>query len=473
MPKKSKKSQPKRATRTGVQPNVDSNKDSIEDWADDAKSPGGRDDSATEDEEQQEFKTPATRKTPRKKTKTPKENVNMKLPGADEDDANEGEGRRGSSEAKNYARKVTRSKRNSDLTSPSDLSRVSTAAPSPALEQDGPQDDEESEAEVEQPLLTQEEEEGEPEVDKDEVVAKQAAANDSTEQLELASPEDFGMGGGDYESDEGDADPLAPPTAADSSDEEDQGPEEGAKKAEDQIDGLDSDEDQGANNDFDHDDDVDGPGYNMVHDPETPEAVRAARAKKEKEKIEKRKGRKKKGHADSDTEATEDSSKATPKPKKGKKQKNKKRSVVFSPQGLPAGNRDYEHIPIGAFIQGSPDDDDGGPRRSKRAKIAPLEFWRNEKMEYGAHEEEGELGEAFGNMPVVNGIQKANPTTYKKKKVPPSAAAGKKKKKGSKGVVEEEEEFDSRKLKKKYKYIEGNEAYLWDDVNEDTGDQSK
>ena len=95
-------------------------------------------------------------------------------------------------------------------------------------------------------------------------------------------------------------------------------------------------------------------------------------------------------------------------------------------------------------------------------------------MEYVAHDEDGELGEAFGNMPIVGAIQKANPTPYKKKKVPP-AAGGKKKKKGSgsKGVVEEEEEFDSRKLRKKWKYLDGQDAYLWDDVNEDTGDQSK
>ncbi|KAL3923695.1 MAG: hypothetical protein SGARI_006168, partial [Bacillariaceae sp.] len=229
MPKTKKKSQTKKGARTGVE--TKANNESIEEWIDSTKSPGR--DSATEDDDdnnqqRKEPKTPAAKK--KKKTKTPKESVSMKLRGADDEDEASGDQggdrRSASSAARNYARKVTRSGKKSDLTSPSDLSRVSTAAPSPALEQDVPQDDnddndnnfptadgEESDVEVEQPLLTQEEEEGEAEASKDEVVAKQAAANESGEKLELASPEDFNMGGHDYESDEGEADPLAPPMA--------------------------------------------------------------------------------------------------------------------------------------------------------------------------------------------------------------------------------------------------------------------
>jgi hypothetical protein len=487
---KSRKSPGRRGARTGVETNNVPNGDSIEQWIDSTKSPERRNEAREEEEQQShEPETPPPKKTAKKKTKTPKENVSMKLSGADEDDGSkdQGDDRRfssGSSEARDYARKVIRSSRKSDLTSPSELSRVSTAAPSPAPDEDITEDNNEnsnnfpaddrheSDIEVENPMLTQEEE-NEPEVAREEDVAKQAAIKNSAETTEVASPDDdFNMGGNDYESDG--ADPMLPPTGDDFSDDEDRVPptdEEAAKKTEEQIDGLEeSDNENDANDDFD-DEDNEGPGYNMVHDPETPEAVRAARAKREKENLEQRKGRKKKRRSDSDTDATQESSKATPKPKKGKRQKNTKRSVVFSPQGIPIANREYDRIPIGAFIESSPED--GGPRRSKRAKIKPLEFWRGEKMEFGAHDEEGELAEAFGNMPVVKEIQKANPTPYKKKKVPAAAGGKKKKKSNDKGGVDEREEFDSRKLRRKYKYIDGEEAYLWDDSNEDAGDQSK
>ncbi|KAL7513972.1 hypothetical protein ACHAXN_012494 [Cyclotella atomus] len=53
-----------------------------------------------------------------------------------------------------------------------------------------------------------------------------------------------------------------------------------------------------------------------------------------------------------------------------------------------------------------------GPRRSTRNRIAPLEFWRNERQVYGTHRESGMLGEAMGNMPVVIGVQRAAGVTY-------------------------------------------------------------
>ncbi|KAL3925126.1 MAG: hypothetical protein SGILL_000614 [Bacillariaceae sp.] len=469
---KPSRSQPKRGTRTGVETNAPQ-AGSIEDLIDSAKSPA-RDPAAEEEEEhQQDLKTPSTRRSPKRKTKTPKQHVSMKLPGAGtngEDDSNEEHNRK----AKNYVSKLNRAVKKSGLTSPSELSRVSTAGPSPAIDQDVPDEEEDDddddhnfpaddgeESDIENALQSREEEDEKAEIDdNEEVVAKQAAAKD-----QFASPDaDFNVGGNEDDSDEGD--PLAPPTADDSSDDEDRVPpteEETANKMEGQIDGLESDNEINANDDFDdHDDEEEGPGYNMVHDPETPEAVRAARARKEKENMEQRKGRKKKRRSDSDTEAT-------PKPKKGKRQKKSNRRVAFSPKGIQIGNRDYDHIPIAAFVEGSPQDDSDrdGPRRSSRAKLKPLEYWRGEKMEYGAHEEEGYVGEAFGNMPVVKEIRKARPTPYKKKKVPISAAGKKKKVVTAKGSADEVE-FDSRKLRRKYKYIDGEEAYLWDDSNEDT-----
>lgn len=160
--------------------------------------------------------------------------------------------------------------------------------------------------------------------------------------------------------------------------------------------------------------------------------------------------------------------------KKGtkKQKKRKKRNVIFSPKGIPTGNRDYEMVPIGTLIEGSPDE--AGPRRSRRAKVKPLEYWRNEKMEYGAHNEDGYMGEVFGNMPVVTGIQKALPTPYKKRKPQVndrSAVAKKKRRKNFIDDEDEEEEFDSKKLRKRYSYLDGEEAYLWDDAADNAADQ--
>lgn len=43
-------------------------------------------------------------------------------------------------------------------------------------------------------------------------------------------------------------------------------------------------------------------------------------------------------------------------------------------------------------------------RRSTRTKFRPLKFWENERLLYGAHNENGFLG----GMPVVNGVQRAS-----------------------------------------------------------------
>ena len=437
-------------------------------------------------------------KTSRKKktVKTPKRQVNMKLPGAseeqeqvDSDDEEEEEGEKVSTKAMNYAKKLRR--KGGNFTSPSDLSRVSTAPYSPRDDEDRKESAEsesksnqEDDSEIENALLTQAEEGGEEagltgENDDGDVIARQAAAKGNTENLQPASPEDeFPVGGGDdYEEEDDEGDDLGPPVLPDdySEDEEKEGGQqsETKKKNDNDIGGLDNSDDEkndsvdASANDYDNDDD-EGPGFNMVHDPETPETVRENRAKKEKEKLrnvkDKKKKKKKNSESDSDDDDDEEEdSKSTPKVKKGKKQKKKKkRNVVFSPQGIPIANRDYESVPIGALVEGSPDDDEDGSRRSKRAKVKPLQYWRNEKMEYGAHNEDGYIGEAFGNMPVVTGIQKALPTPYKKRKQPKNNAGAKKN--GKKQVSsnakgnDQEEEFNSKKLRKRYKFHDGEEV---------------
>merc|ERR1711865_142070 len=176
---------------------------------------------------------------------------------------------------------------------------------------------------------------------------------------------------------------------------------------------------------------------------------------------------KKKTESESDIDADEniDESQFTPKMKKGtkKQKKRKKRNVIFSPKGIPTGNRDYEMVPIGTLIEGSPDE--AGPRRSRRAKVKPLEYWRNEKMEYGAHNEDGYMGEVFGNMPVVTGIQKALPTPYKKRKPQVNDRSAVAKKKRRKNFIDDDDKDKVEKRQFDSKMMDENN-YNDDDKNE-------
>jgi hypothetical protein len=448
----------------------------------------------------------ATRKSHRRKVKTPREGVEMELPGGGEVDDEEGGGR---TKAREYLRKLKRKGESgvrTNFTSPSDLSRVSTAPPTPASRDEKKDDDdddevedalevaaqEESGDEIEHPLLTQEVEEKGIATQGNDAVQRQVAASSSCDKSENASsPEaDFPIG-----DDENDGDDLAPPALDDDySDHEDLQEDQltetrrkgdSSEKSNDRITGLESDHDDGDgldnNADYDdNDDDKEGSGFNMVHDPETPETLRAERARKEKENIKLKRNKKKtKQKSESESEGgdeNDETSKVTAKTTTGKTQKQKKkRSVIFSPKGIPIANRDYETVPIGALVEGSPEED--GPRRSKRAKVKPLEYWRGEKMEFGAHHEEGELAEVFGNMPVVTGIQKALPTPYRKRKQPENNSGVKKKSikatsTGSKGPPDNEE-FDGRKLRRRYKFLDGQEAYLHDEFHDEPLDQSK
>ncbi len=412
----------------------------LDGWLDSAQSPeGDSKQKATATASPKEDKLASGKKAARKKkVKTPKQRVEMELKGAQNEDSTEGE--TDSSSAKKYVSK---------LKSPSDLSKVSTVAYSPQSE--GSNEDEETGGvDDSEALLTQEN------------VANHAA-NAADDNLAIADDE-FPVNDGD--------DDLAPPLLP-----QDSSNDEESKKEDSEDEKIESG--SFGNND-DYDDGDDGPGFNMVHDPETPLTVREQRAKKEMDKIrEERRKKNRENGIDTESEDNDDDDEENNKSamlKKNKKSKKKdNRRVVFSPKGIPIANRDYQTVPIGAYVEGSPDE--GGPRRSRRAKFKPLEFWRGEKIQYGAHEEHGFIGKAFGDMPVVTGVQKALPTPYKKRKQVTKKSGGNKssRKNDSSDAIESvgDEEFDSKKLRRKYEIDDGEEAFLYDDINELNSDQSK
>jgi centromere protein C len=186
----------------------------------------------------------------------------------------------------------------------------------------------------------------------------------------------------------------------------------------------------------DDEDDKEGEGFAIIHDPETPESVRTERIQKERER------KKKSKHKKKDVASVAETSVQSKKPKRSKK------TVTYSsPMGYPAGNREYEFVPVSDF-KDSPHDD--GRRRSRRARTKPLAFWKNERPLYEAHNETGILGEAMGNMPVITAFIAAQPTPYKKRKIHAVASKPNKNKsaKQARVVDVEDTSFDSRKLRK-------------------------
>ena len=227
------------------------------------------------------------------------------------------------------------------------------------------------------------------------------------------------------------------------------------------------------NLDDSEEDNKEGEGFNMVHDPETPDSVRDERIRQEKEMKNKRKNEQKRKATLKDVEPGESTDTETP-AKSTKSRKTKKRvRIMDSPAGYPAGPRDYEAVPISDYKQ-SPEE---GVRRSRRPRCKPLAFWKNERLEYGPHDERGDVGEAMGNMPVVQKVIKALPTPYKKRKLPETTKkGGKGHGKGGRGkrpADPAETPFDAKKLKKKYEYIDGEKAFMWNDGAREALEQSK
>jgi centromere protein C len=403
-----------------------------------------------------------------KKPKTPKDQVRMSLPGsndsAEEEDDDDNEE---VTEAKKFVNKLRPFKGRQPF-SPSEISHVSTAPPTPrtAATPSLPEEDDEEEPEY----MTQEEEE----------VLPQAAEKAGDTPQVMESPEaSFPVDNQDDDIDEEEGDDLGPPVLPENDDSSVDPLPEPQEEEEETLPTAEAVTDDKPLSDTESDGD-NGADFNMVHSPETPKSVRDQRADKERAKLEKERskkkkkklkvGRKSKSTASDDTEEEE----ITPPRKASKK---RKKRVAFSPKGIPIANRDYETVPLADLVEGSPEDEN--LRRSRRAKVKPLQFWRNEKLEFGAHEESGVLGEVMGDMPVVKHVVKALPTPYRKRKPPPTVAKRGRKnaKKGEAAspapAERSEEPFDARKLKRKLKIMDGETAHIWDDGADDSADLSK
>jgi centromere protein C len=327
--------------------------------------------------------------------------------------------------------------------SPSELSRVSTAPPTPTFvaiqEEEEATTKGEEEAAEHPPLSPPEEVRASPQEEQEEAVVPQESGTSPTARVELQTQEEPEDGNFPVDDDEDDMIPPPPPEPEDTDlslrEEEANATQEEVEFPVDADDDFDDD-----------DDDKEGTGFAIVHDPETPESVRAEREKEAKEKEKKKKAKRKKKDTSSVAAKSTRSkaSKSTAKPTKTKRTK-KKVTITTSPTGYPAGNREYKLVPVSDF-KDSPQEQ--GVRRSRRARVKPLAFWKNERPVYEPNHEDGVLGEAMGQMSVVAGYMSAQPTPYKKRKVAETAKSKNGNKRAKTGATLEDEEFDSRKLRK-------------------------
>jgi hypothetical protein len=153
----------------------------------------------------------------------------------------------------------------------------------------------------------------------------------------------------------------------------------------------------------------------------------------------------------------------TPAPrKKGKKRE----KTLFSPLGYPVGPREMKPVPVSDFKDTPPK----GVRRSNRTQVAPLAFWKNERPLFGPHDEDGELGEEMGCMPVVKSVLVAEATPRKQRKAVAFAAGTNR---PTRGADVDEKPFNASKLRKKFKIIEEEKALMWDDEMDAASSMSK
>ena len=196
----------------------------------------------------------------------------------------------------------------------------------------------------------------------------------------------------------------------------------------------------------------------IVEDEETPQKVRDQRAREERKALK-------------------------TKQMKAKKKKRKTASgsgsvVSFSsPMSvhLPAGPREYDNVPVSDFNKDDDSDyENTGSRRSKRARFAPLQFWKNEKVVYGPNDNPS----TFGNMPVVTTIQQALPTPMKKihrakpgKKILVQNLSDDDERPSEKST--KQKKFDKRKLNKQLNYVKGDTVTVWDEGSREFSEQSR
>lgn len=330
--------------------------------------------------------------------------------------------------------------------SPSELSRVSTAPPSldrSTLEQL----DEEDEEEIGRTLQGQI-------GDDDFSPLLKAKIGDDIHDLPITQ-------------NDSDGDDMVPPAPDDNSETEDENPDFLSLKTPSRspapVEQSPSDMQMNDPDLDDTDDEDDGIGFQMsdsnhqtpVSSRESPESSKKGAEQK------KKKSKKGKQKAASDESSTGEGYKPVKKPKK------KLKNRTFSPKGMQSGPLTYKHI---VPVTDPKDEPAEGLRRSKRMRIAPLAFWKNEGADYVPNDFDDDLVEGLETMPVVKAFRVAEKTPYKKRKAPPphdqDQEPKSKKSASSKATKSAEAEFDTSKLKKKYKYIDTDTAYVWDDCYE-------
>jgi centromere protein C len=143
--------------------------------------------------------------------------------------------------------------------------------------------------------------------------------------------------------------------------------------------------------------------------------------------------------------------------------------TVFASQGI-ALPREFTEVPIDELSDENPTPK--GPRRSMRARMKPLAYWKGERFVYGPNDFDEDTYVGLTNMPVVQAICRAEPDKFKKRKVAPYKNNGKKKmrKKEDGTEFDEDEIFDSTKLRKKFNILDDGYAFVW---NEETGKMIK
>ena len=163
-----------------------------------------------------------------------------------------------------------------------------------------------------------------------------------------------------------------------------------------------------------------------------------------------------------------DVSAKTPEPPRA--QKKQKRVTMFSPPGYPIGNREMNAVPVSDFK----DSPKAGVRRSRRMHVKPLAFWKNERVIYGPHDEKGDLGTEMGFMPVPTSVLNALPTPRKQRKTAPSQQGSKRGRPALQpNVIESDKPFDDSRLRKKYMFLDGEYAQVWDEALEEGIEESK
>lgn len=336
--------------------------------------------------------------------------------------------------------------------SPGELSQVTTAPPSP--KEATPEETRKAAAEEELLTLPQE---------------ADASAGRPSDPISPAVPEDDGFPDHDDEDDD-----LLPPPPPESPDMR----QEDFPASDDAVDFPPGDDEeppatktsssrkrkQRPEPDFpiDDDDDNEGAGFDMTSP--SPHDTSATSTEPTPQPNQQR-GRKKKKTSPAETTTTK-----TPAPKKRANARNKKRTkTMFSPPGYPISNREMRPVPVSDYKE-TPDAPEG-VRRSQRARYAPLHFWKNERLVYGPHSEKGPLAEDMGLMPVPHQVLVANPTPRKERKpVAPVVRAAA----VARDDLHEEviKDFDSRKLRKKYRILDGDLAHVWIEAEGDAVEES-